>query len=99
MAHFSFLRQRLRPWPVQHAAFSSGTTVLTPLRCVITVGLRSRLRPYCLLAFDGNSGKPKAEVVEPVDRQAPEAVRRAAELGFDAPAAAPAHPARGPRRI
>ena len=43
-----------------------------------------------------SSGKPKAEVVVPVVRRVPVAVRRAAVPGIVVPAAAPVHPVRGP---
>jgi hypothetical protein len=45
---------------------------------------------------DGNAGQPQAEVEVPVGRLAHVAIRRPAVPGVEAPAAASAHPVRGP---
>jgi hypothetical protein len=77
--------------------FYCFTVRSAPLYYVITCGLRSdpctgSLTP-CL---DGNSGKPKAVAEIAIERIGPAAVCRTADPGTAAPAAAPAHPERGP---
>src|SRR5262249_31174530 len=82
----------LRP-PLRHTARRLRSLRSLRLRPLASAGVRS---PLPALLSDGNSGETEAEVVAPVRRPVPEAVRRQAVNAVVEPAAAPVHPARAP---